>query len=318
MAIAKLNPTAYITDTDPVPEAVLDASSWFETEYATITWNETLGDPDLSAWYMAQGWMITSRLRFLSHIGKDSSENQYSVTVTMKRRKLQSERVLQDMITEFTDAYNEGRSINDRRYDELVSLYNLLLDNTETTIATVTDAATAYEALITAVVDALPSDYTTHESTVTGMLDDWGDGRRQEINTQFDNELAKAEQALVDRGMYNSTVWTSVSAGIETQRAKALTDLEDKIADKQVALKDRLYTFKMDMRAKMLAAYERLMANKKDDPVLRHLEMRNTVFANMLAFMERRQDDYPGLEGLANIAAQLGYGEGGSVMAPNS
>jgi hypothetical protein len=257
-------------------------------------------------------------MRFLSHVGRDSSENQYSVTVSIKRRKLQSERVLQSMITEFTDAYNEGRSINDQRYDELVALYNILLDNTETTIATVTDAASAYEALITAVVDALPGDYTTHESAVTGLLDDWGDGRRDEINTQFNNELAKAEQALVDRGMHNSTVWTSVSAGIETQRAKALTDLEDKIADKQVAIKDRLYTFKSDMRAKMLAAYDRLMSNKKDDPVLRHLEMRNTVFANMLAFMERRQDDYPGLEGLANIAAQLGYGEGGSVMAPNS
>ncbi len=318
MAIQNLNPMAYITDTDPVPETILDASGWFATENGDVTWNETLGDPDLSAWFMAQGWVITSRMRYLSHRGATAAEDQYSIRVTMRRRKLQSERVLKDMITEFTDAYNEGREINDRRYDELVSLYNLLLENTENTIATITDAGESYEALIQEIIDALPGDFTTHEGIVSGIYDDYGDSMRDDINTRFDNELTKARSALVDRGLYNTTLWTTQSAGIELQRTKALTDLEDKLSDKKNALQDRLYQLKTNMRTQMLAAYQRLMDGKKDSPTLRHLEVRNTVFANMLAFMERRQDDYPGIDGLANIAAQLGYGEGGTVMAPNN
>jgi hypothetical protein len=51
---------------------------------------------------------------------------------------------------------------------------------------------------------------------------------------------------------------------------------------------------------------------------LKPLEFRNSMFAAMLNFMERRTDDYPGIDGLANIAAQLGYSEGAAVVAPSA
>jgi hypothetical protein len=34
--------------------------------------------------------------------------------------------------------------------------------------------------------------------------------------------------------------------------------------------------------------------------------------------MERRTDDYPGIDGLANIAAQLGFSEGAATVAPTA
>jgi uncharacterized protein YjiS (DUF1127 family) len=52
-------------------------------------------------------------------------------TVVLTRRKMQSELVLNDMIASFTKAYNEGRSVNNARYDELVALYSLMLSRTE-------------------------------------------------------------------------------------------------------------------------------------------------------------------------------------------
>lgn len=51
--------------------------------------------------------------------------------VRLQRRRIQAESVLQDMVRSFTDAYNEGRQVNSERYDELVSLYALMLSRTE-------------------------------------------------------------------------------------------------------------------------------------------------------------------------------------------
>jgi hypothetical protein len=329
----KINPLLYITDTDPVPEAVLDASSWFETEWTTLDWFEegvtsedsvvTLAPSWNSSpyipWMLAQGWMVDDHSQSIYYWNPnvDPVISIYHTTLTFKRRKIQSERVLQDMITEFTDAYNEGREINDRRYDELVALYDVMLDKSETAITSTESIVSAYDALITAAINALPTDFASHSADVSGLLDDFGESHRERVNTQFDNELAKARQDLTSRGMYNSTIWTSSSAGIETQRAKALTDLEDKITERQLASKDRLHVLHVEMRRGMIEAYHRLLAMKQD-ATFKPLDLRNTVLSAMLGFMERRQDEYPGLEGLANIAAQLGYGEGGTVTPPVS
>ena len=51
--------------------------------------------------------------------------------VRLQRRRIQAEQVLQDMVESFTDAYNEGRRVNSDRYDEIVSLYALMLARTE-------------------------------------------------------------------------------------------------------------------------------------------------------------------------------------------
>jgi len=359
----KINPLLYITDTDPVPEVVLDASGWFETEYLEIKANEK--GAEYLEWYMAQGWVLyeTTSLElgtptwswshgswppgqgfptppsfaeqgyewYTSPAWTDinspfgspfSMTGRYIPSATtavyrMRRRKLQAERCLQSMITEFTNAYNEGRSINDSRYDELVQLYNVMLDKSETEMAATDAVASGYNTVIDSIIAKLGTDFTTHEGVVTGLLDDYGDSLREEINTRFDNELSKAEQALVDRGMYNTTVWTSVSAGIETQRSKALTDLEDKIADKTLANQDRLHALRINMRNGMMDAHFKLL-EKKQANAYKPLEFRNAIFKFMLDFMERRTDDYPGIDGLANIAAQLGFSEGAATVAPTA
>ena len=316
----KINPLLYITDTDPVPEEVLDASGWFETEYMTATAVrvDTPTSSEITGgyieWFMAQGWVQYDADYNVRSV--DGTTISYNITYYLKRRKLQAERVLGDMIQEFTDAYNEGREINDRRYDEIVTLYDKMLDKSEDEITTLDSTVSSYDTLITAVLNNLPTDFTAHETDVGTLLDDWGDSRRDEIATQFDNELAKAKQALVTRGMYNTTVWTSVSAGIETQRAKALTDLEDKIVERKLVSKDRLHTIRVDMRKNMIDAYHRMLGVKHDHS-LKTLDFRNAILGAMLNFMERRSDEYPGLDSLADIAAKLGYSEGAAVVAPS-
>jgi len=316
----KINPLLYITDTDPVPEEVLDASGWFETEYITMSFvrvdtptSATISGGENLAWFLAQGWCEYDRT--YTHRGFDRtaevSTSAQNITVYLRRRKMQSELVLNDMLREFTEAYNEGRDLNDQRYDELVNLYSVMLDKTEDELNSVSLDPSDYENLIA----LLTSDFNTFDTAADGALDTYGTSQRARVKLQFDNESADAKQSLVSRGMYNTTVWTSVSSGVERRRAESLNDLEDKILIQQTALLQSSYDRGVHVRTAVMDAHARLLALRKDS-VFSPTEIRNTVLSTMLNFMERRTDEYPGLDSLAGIAAQLGYGEGGTVVSP--
>jgi len=342
----EINPLLYITNWTPIPETILNASNWFETEYMSVVIDETEGTS--IGWFLAQGWIITgttteTRNRVVgsssessesessskaydryghkdgSVYGSGSAENSNETTRTffthtyrMKRRKLQSERVLQDMITQFTKAYNEGRLINDRRYDEIVTIYNVMSTATQEDMLSMAADDLKYDTIIDGIITALPTDFATYESRVEGLLTGYGESHRDRINTQFDNQLSKARADLISRGMYNGTVWTSVASGTEEARAKALTDVEDKISDRTLASVDKLQSVRMEVGNRIEAAAARL-GEMKRKRVFDAATLRNAVITAMLAFMERREDEYPGIGELANIASGLGYAEGGSV-----
>jgi hypothetical protein len=315
----KIKPLTFIQDVDPVPEAVLSASGWFETEYITIegwwnydinaAWGPYMGNA--LSWFLAQGWVLVSQT--CTDVGPTGGV--YVYTYNLKRRKLQSERVLNDMIREFTEAYNEGREINDQRYDEIVTLFDVMLDQTEDELIAVAGERTTFTTLMDGLIEQLSSDFTTHESDVQEALTDFGDSHRERVNTQFDAEAAKAQASLVDRGLSNSTVLTSVLAGVEESRAKALNDLEDKISEKVLAAKERLHAVRVGTRNAIMAANERLIA-MKERGAMEPTEMRNRILTAMLGFMERRTDEYPGMGTLADLAAKLGYSESPAVVAP--
>lgn len=312
MSYEKTNPLQYITDIDPVAEEVLNASGWFQTEYTYLEVTEE--DRGMVSWLVAQGWQIYDSFT-MRKIGRSNTEitgYQY----WLKRRKLQSERVLNDMIREFTDAYNEGRYINDQRYDELVTLYAVMLDKTETELVEMTTNLSNGEDLIEGVVNLFPSDFATYQSAVNTELATLGSGREDQINIQFDARLAQAQHDLVNRGVYNSTIWPSVLAGIERERALALSALADTLSGQKISSHGMVHNARVQMRSGLAAAYERL-TNMVRAKLLTPTEVRNQVLSAMFNFMERRTDEYPGLEGLATIAAQLGYGEG-TTSAPTA
>lgn len=325
----KINPLTYITDTDPVPEAVLYASGWFATEYISVEIEQTdskTGTNSTGAeyipWFLAQGWTELRRVQtydgYLGSIGYTGDPDAIRLRkfrVDLYRRKLQSERVLNDMIREFTEAYNEGRTLNDRRYDEIVALYNVMLDKSENEIAATEASYVSYDAIISAVIAGLPANYTEYKTEVDALLLGYGTSLLAGVNTRFDNELATARQNLVNKGMYNSTIWTSISAGIETQRSKALADSNDTITGRKLAAGEAVQRVRMEVASRIEAASFRFLEMKRTRG-FGASEFRNNILSAMLNFMERRTDEYPGIDGLAGIAAQLGYGEGGTVRSP--
>jgi len=263
---------------------------------------------------LAQGWQVyqSSSRRIVGRSNTEVTGYQY----WLKRWKMQSEKVLQDLITEFTDAYNEGREINDSRYDELVTLYSVMVSNTEDEmISWISNQGTGPETAIEDLIDLFPVDVSDFETAVDAVVADLGSGGEDRINIAFDAKVAEARIAHINRGIYNTTIWTSALAGIERDRQYALNDLARHTAEQTIQVEEAILNAKMRMREAILDAWARLQQLWRDK-LLVPTEVRNRALQAMFNFMERRTDDYPGLEGLAAIAAQLGYGEASASSAP--
>lgn len=404
MQLEPIRPLEYITDRDPIPEEVMDSSSWFKTETMELDVGEYVGRPQAAALFhtsfimplLAEGWYIDAVLakgeggqwtslatarasqsgsaasrssaasetsssaessassispssaggiintqgsssgsskgtsRGSSRSDGNSSTSGNSTTTTtqdggpwwysytklrLKRRKMQSELVLKDMIASFTKAYNEGRQINDERYDELVALYALMLSRTE-------DEANAFGGLSTedfkpladAVVAACKDALEKYGASADNIPADWMQSRIDEINRKFDALVAQAKSDMISKGTYNSTVWPTTMSGIERDRQLALNSLKDDMVTLKVDVLGKIAAMKADIGQKLLDCEIRII-EAQQKMLLGPTEIRNTVFKWMLDFMERREDDYPGLEQLATIASQLGYAEGGAAGA---
>jgi hypothetical protein len=299
----RIDPSYYITDVDPEAEAILDVSNWYENQYSTkkiaVDADGNEADDNIIGWMLAQGWIIYATTHDRS--GATITTNNYY----LYRKVLKPESALRDLVESFTNAYNDGRTLNDQRYDEIVAIFTAVVDRTQTALIALEAEDDTYDGLVETLLTNISTDFTTHNTDVSGALDDWADSERTRIEDQFDNELTVQRSNLISRGAYNTTVWNSVSAGIERERAKANTDLEDKILERQLAEKNRLYGLKAEMRSKILTARDRLRTMLQNQEVERY-GLRNTILQALCAFMERREDGYPDMAAVAKLTASLG------------
>jgi hypothetical protein len=237
--------------------------------------------------------------------------------IRLKRRKMQSEAVLQDMIASFTRAYNEGREVNNARYDELVALYALMLSRTESEANSLSFTPDDFKPLADAVLGAVKEALEKYRGAVGDLPDDWMKSRVDEINRRFDALVGQAKEKMVSEGTYNSTVWPTTVAGIERERAYALNDLKDEMVTAKIDAYGKIATITGDIGNRLLDCETRII-EAQHKMLLGPTEIRNTVFKWMLDFMERRDDGYPGLDQLVTIADRLGYGDGASAGAEAS
>lgn len=245
-----------------------------------------------------------------SNVSSDGAPFWFTYTrIRLKRRKMQSELVLQDMINQFTKAYNEGRKINDQRYDELVALYSIMLSRTEDEANAWNFSPVDFSSLTDELMESLQNSITDFDGKVGSIPEDFLQNREDEVNRKFDAELAKSRSEMVSRGIFNTTVWDSVAAGIEKNRQYALNDLSDKTVMTKIDVYGKIVGIKADVTGKIIDSAVRVM-EALQKRMLGPTEIRNTVFKWMLDFMERREDDYPGLDQLVTISDRLGYGDG--------
>ena len=230
----------------------------------------------------------------------------------LKRRKMQSEAVLQDMIESFTKAYNEGRTVNDERYDELVALYSIMLKRTEDEANSLPLSVDDFKPLADMVTNAVRKALEKYAEAIGDLPDDWMKSRIDEINRKFDALLGEAKAKMVSAGTYNSTVWPTTASGIERDRQIALNELKDAMVTLRVDTYGKIAGITADIGGKLLDCETRII-EAQHKLLLGPTEIRNTVFKWMLDCMERRDDEYPGLDQLVTVADRLGYGDGASA-----
>jgi hypothetical protein len=230
---------------------------------------------------------------------------------------MQSEAVLKDMIASFTKAYNEGRQINDERYDELVSLYAIMLARTEEEAnALARFSPDDFKDLAKMLTDAIKAAMERFAKSVENLPDNWMQSRIDEINRKFDALIGTTKAKMVTEGTFNSTVWPTTMSGIERERQYALNNLKDDMVTLRVEVYGKIASMTADVGQKLLDCEIRIIEAQQKQ-LLGPTEVRNTVFKWMLDFMERRDDDYPGLDQLVTVADRLGYADGG-MAAPTS
>jgi hypothetical protein len=263
--------TPVIQATPVTPETPATVSTWYSTETTSGAFT-----PSQIGWLHAQGFLVTS----YSKVGANPA------LWALARRVVKPEKVLQSLVTSYTNAYNTGRTLNDNRYDDLVVLYTALLDRTEDSYNLLETDDTAYEGLITTLIAAIDTDHTAYDTDVTGDLDDWGTDQKAEINARFDAESAAAAAELRTRGMYTGAQWPTTSAGVERERTRALNQINDIIEQRQLELKHTIQKHLDDTRTRVEGARTRLrqfLHGSKD----RQVDIRNATAAALRAARRR-------------------------------
>lgn len=234
------------------------------------------------------------------------------IRVDLERRVLKSEKTLNALIASYTKAYNEGRSLNDQRYDDIIALYKVTLDKTEDELIAINTDNSTYKSLIEPIIAKIETDCNTFTTQSTGLYNSFGSGQLARINQAFTNKLSAARQDLIDRGMYSTTLWSTVSAGIEREKALAISDFEDKKLTQKITLEQAQLSARNSMRDRMLAAYERLRV-KLESSTDKNLTVRNSIMTALMNFMERRNDDYPNMDSIARLVSNIGVANSSST-----
>ena len=206
---SELNPT--FQDVTPMWKGLpIGLDTWYFTNTVSDISEEAL------PWMLAQGWVINGT-------NIDETVTPPIKTYLMARTKLLNQNVVNSLLIDFTNSFNEGRSANDKRYEDVVFAWQDVLDKYQADMDTfqadkVQDATTGYLTLMLNTVDQLDSEYSTFEA-------DW---------ESYDTD---------DRTDALTQLKTTWSAAADTSQAEydsmvAGLDLESIIADVDGAIDD--------------------------------------------------------------------------------
>lgn len=255
-------------------------ATWFRNEIIELI----APSPQLINWFVSRGWVVVDK------VISDPSES--TDWATLQKYMMISRRILGSIMDEVTDAYNQGRTINNDRYDEILALWGAVSDKTEDGLTSLESDESTFESLVGAVINNLSAEYTTHNNAITNQLSTWGDAQRERIDDKYDADKAAGQASIISRGFYSSTIVGAFNTGIERERTSADLEVEDRILERQLENKRYLYNQQVDIRMKFLEAKNRLITLLHSQGDAR-IQIRNKVIDAVAGFAERRTDDYP-------------------------
>jgi len=122
----------------------------------------------------------------------------------------------------YQQAYNSALAMNQANYNNILAGY-------QQAVAAQTTAQQAIQA-----------GYSDLYNQVLTKVDTIGEGARMTIDRNFAQNLARTSQQLIDRGLGNTTVQSSVNQGFEGERAFQQTQLADQMATRSAEYMSRL------------------------------------------------------------------------------
>lgn len=238
-------------------------------------------------------------------------------TYDLRRTTLQNEVIVQELLNSFTNAYNEGRDITDKRYEDILRVWGDMLDKTQTDMDTHLTTLDGRVNLYLAELTDLETDYEDFFTDVKAELDDLTvslDADRTRVNNAFDAQLAASDQGLANHGFYSSAMISNIDAGIEERRQLALTEIterEQRLTADVTLRKNEIYLSVLRMRAGLIDSRMGL-TNRQQDFLAYQIDTRNRLILGLLGVVENREDVYPGLGSMAQIASSIGQ-QGGQA-----
>lgn len=118
----------------------------------------------------------------------------------------------QQIAAGYNQAYNNALGMNMGNYNNIMAGY-------QKAIAAQSSAQ-----------QAISAGYQSLYNDVIGKVSGIGQAREKNINDSYGQLLAGSSQQLIDRGLGNSTIQTSVNRGVETDRQRALLENDESIA----------------------------------------------------------------------------------------
>lgn len=235
--------------------------------------------------------------------------------IRLKRRRLVAERVMQSMVDSFTEAYNGGRAIEDMRYNEIVSLYGLMVSRSEAEGNAIISGATDLMPLANRMAEAALAAVGKADEDADAAAELVAGNRERDVNRQFDLLVAQTKAQMVTNGTYNGTLWPSVHAGIERQRSEALDKAREAGATARLNVRQSAATLRSNVLGSLLQAMQSV-ASAADQRKVTATEMRNSVLKWMLDYIGSREESYPELEEISTVAERMGFsvGSAGSVL----
>jgi hypothetical protein len=227
-------------------------------------------------WLVAQGWQVVS-----TYVEEEGGQTFYR----MSRQSMQSWVILQTLLEEYVQKYNEANAANVIRYENIITLWNEttrqsrnqmdvqgdvsdahcvvyfaklddMVTSAESEMALALSSATAAGAIVAAQLaayivdlDAFSPGYDTHKTTAEGLLTGLGTTELARINESFDSSLANSLQAITDRGLYSSAIVTAITARNTRERNEAIAALNDRLNREKLENEHTLWTQKVQVES---------------------------------------------------------------------
>jgi hypothetical protein len=184
---------------------------------------QTVNDQASANSLNAQGWALHS----YTPVGTEG-QGQW----VMKRQGINSGAVVNNLLNQYVNSYNEGKAANESRYADILK------------------------------------GYQQREADANTLLAGMGDTAKLQLNQRYDQAGSSAAQSAIGRGLTNSSAAINMQRGLELQRNQSLMAIDEGLR-KQA------------------------------------LDYRTSLAGDRLAFMGARNDQYPGLDQIGQLAQYL-------------